>query len=114
MRRVVGIVLAAGESRRMGRLKALLPFGRGQSLSSVPGFAASELAAVVVVLGHRAADIAAVIQQLPVQLLHNPDYQHGMTTSVQVAQRDITPIPDAYLLALIDQPHLDQGAYSSF
>ena len=32
--------------------------------------------------------------------------QHGMTTSVQVALRDITPIPDAYLLALVDQPHI--------
>src|SRR5687767_4734859 len=39
-------------------------------------------------------------------MLHNPDYQHGMTTSVQVALRDITPIPDAYLLALVDQPHI--------
>jgi len=32
-----------------------------------------------------------------------------MTTSVQVALRDITPIPDAYLLALVDQPHLSLG-----
>ena len=109
MRRVVGIVLAAGESRRMGRLKALLPFGERTVIEQVlQPLLQAELAAVVVVLGHRAADIAAVIQQLPVQLLYNPDYQHGMTTSVQVALRDITPIPDAYLLALVDQPHLDQ------
>jgi molybdenum cofactor cytidylyltransferase len=110
MRRVVGIVLAAGESRRMGRLKALLPFGERTVIEQVlQPLLQAELAAVVVVLGHRAADIAAVIQQLPVQLLYNPDYQHGMTTSVQAALRDITPIPDAYLLALVDQPHLDQG-----
>jgi molybdenum cofactor cytidylyltransferase len=61
---------------------------------------------VVVVLGYRAADIAAVIRAMPVQLLHNPQYQHGMTTSIQVALRDITPVPDAYLVALVDQPHL--------
>ena len=91
----------------MGRLKALLPFGPHTVIEHVlqPLFQA-DLAAVTVVLGHRAPDIAAVLQGLPVQLLHNPQYQHGMTTSVQVALRDITPIPDAYLLALVDQPHL--------
>jgi molybdenum cofactor cytidylyltransferase len=107
--RVVGIVLAAGESRRMGQLKALLPFGERTVIEQVlQPLLQTELAAVVVVLGYRAADIAAVLQPLPVQLLHNPDYQHGMTTSIQVALRDITPIPDAYLVALVDQPHLGQ------
>lgn len=105
--RVVGVVLAAGESRRMGRLKALLPFGPHTVIEHVlQPLLQADLAAVTVVLGHRAADIAAVLEGLPVQLLHNPQYQHGMTTSVQVALRDITPIPDAYLLALVDQPHL--------
>jgi molybdenum cofactor cytidylyltransferase len=107
MKRVIGIVLAAGESRRMGHLKALLPFGKQTVIEQVlQPLLQAELAAVVVVLGYRAADIAAVIQQLPVQILHNPDYQHGMTTSVQVALRHITPVPDAYLLALVDQPQI--------
>jgi len=105
--RVVGVVLAAGESRRMGRLKALLPFGPHTVIEQVlQPLLQADLAAVAVVLGHRAADIAVVLQGLPVQLLHNPQYQHGMTTSVQAALRDITPIPEAYLLALVDQPHL--------
>lgn len=105
--RVVGVVLAAGESRRMGRLKALLPFGTHTVIEHVlQPLLQAELAAVAVVLGHRADDIATVLQGLPVQLLYNPQYQHGMTTSVQVALRDITPVPDAYLLALVDQPQL--------
>lgn len=105
--RVVGIVLAAGESRRMGRLKALLPFGTGTVIEQVlQPLLHAQLAAVVVVLGYRAADITAVIQHFPVQILYNPDYQQGMTTSVQVALRDITPLPDAYLLTLVDQPQL--------
>jgi CTP:molybdopterin cytidylyltransferase MocA len=110
MMRVVGIILAAGESRRMGRLKALLPFGEKTVIEQViQSLLHAELAAVTVVLGHRAADIAAVIQPWPVQMLYNPNYQHGMTTSVQVALRDIMPIPDAYLLALVDQPHIAPG-----
>src|SRR5207244_7492259 len=106
--RVVGVVLAAGESRRMGRLKALLPFGAHTVIEHVlQPLLQADLAAVAVVLGHRAADIAAVLENLPVHLLHIPQYHHGMTTSVQVALRDITPVPDAYLLALVHQrrPH---------
>lgn len=105
--RVVGVVLAAGESRRMGRLKALLPFGEYTVIEHVlQPLLQAELVEVAVVLGYRAADIAAVLQRWPVSLLHNSQYQHGMTSSVQVALREVHPIPDAYLFALVDQPHI--------
>lgn len=105
--RVVGVVLAAGESRRMGRLKALLPFGSATVIEQVvQPLLRAALVKIFVVLGHRASDIAAVLHPLPVHLLYNPDYRQGMTTSVQVALRHITPVPDAYLLALVDQPHI--------
>jgi molybdenum cofactor cytidylyltransferase len=110
MRRIVGVVLAAGESRRMGRLKALLPFGPRTVLEQVlQPLLQAALSGVVVVVGYRAADLTAVLASLPVQVLENPDYQHGMTTSVQVALRQITPLPDAYLLALVDQPNIGLG-----
>lgn len=105
--RVVGVVLAAGESRRMGQLKALLPFGEQTVVEHVlQPLLHAALAEVAVVLGHRAADIATVLQRWPVHILHNPHYLQGMTTSVQVALRDLSPIPDAYMLALVDQPHV--------
>jgi molybdenum cofactor cytidylyltransferase len=110
MRRIVGVVLAAGESRRMGRLKALLPFGPHTVLEQVlQPLLQAALSGIVVVVGYRAADLAAVLTALPVQILENPDYQHGMTTSVQVALRHITPLPEAYLLALVDQPNIGLG-----
>jgi molybdenum cofactor cytidylyltransferase len=105
--RVVGVILAAGESRRMGQLKALLPFGTYTVIEQViQPLLQADLADVVVVLGHRAAEIAVVLATWPVHVLYNPDYRQGMTTSVQVALRHITPLPDAYLLVLVDQPHL--------
>ena len=105
--RVAGVVLAAGESRRMGQLKALLPFGNRTVIEQVlEPLLNAELAQVAVVLGHRADEIAAVLEPLPVSLLRNPDYRLGMTTSVQVALRALHPVPDAYLLALVDQPQI--------
>lgn len=107
MKQVAGIILAAGESRRMGRLKALLPFGDRTVIEQVIApFLQSDLASVNVVLGHRADEIAAVLEPLPVHVLTNPNYRDGMTTSVQTALRYIAPIPDAYVLALVDQPQL--------
>ena len=104
---VAGVVLAAGESRRMGQLKALLPFGPRTVIEQVlQPLLSADLSEVAVVLGHRADEIAAVLEPLPVRLLYNPDYLLGMTTSVQVALRSLQPGPDAYLLALVDQPQI--------
>jgi molybdenum cofactor cytidylyltransferase len=105
--RIAGVVLAAGESRRMGQLKALLPFGCRTVIEQVlQPLLSAELSEVAVVLGHRADEIAAVLEPLPVRLLYNADYRLGMTTSVQVALRSLEPVPNAYLLALVDQPQI--------
>lgn len=107
VKQVAGVVLAAGESRRMGRLKALLPFGNRTVIEQVlHPLLQSDLVSITVVLGHRAEEIAAVLKALPVHLVTNPHYRDGMTTSVQAALRHITPLPDAYMLALVDQPQL--------
>jgi CTP:molybdopterin cytidylyltransferase MocA len=104
---VVGVVLAAGESRRMVKLKALLPFGDRTVIEQViHNLLQTNLDAVAVVLGHRAPEIAAVVEPLPVQILYNARYREGMTSSVQVALQQLTPVPEAYLFALVDQPHL--------
>ena len=105
--RVAGVVLAAGESRRMGQLKALLPFGSRTVIEQVlQPLLSADLAEVAIVLGHRADEIAAVLEPLPVRLLYNADYRLGMTSSVQAALRALDPVPDAYLLALVDQPQI--------
>ena len=58
--RVAGVVLAAGESRRMGQLKALLPFGSRTVIEQVlQPLLDADLSEVAVVLGHRAGEIAA-------------------------------------------------------
>lgn len=104
---VMGVVLAAGESRRMGQLKALLPFGDRTVIEQVVhALLQVALDGVAVVLGHRAPEIAAVLEPWPVQIIYNDRYRDGMTSSVQAALEQIAPVPDAYMLALVDQPHL--------
>ena len=79
------ILLAAGESTRMGQLKALLPW-RGQTLLEHQAAALLEGGAerVVVVLGHRADELRPLLEgKEGVSWKFNPDYRQGKTTSIK-------------------------------
>jgi molybdenum cofactor cytidylyltransferase len=58
---VAGIVLAAGESSRMGRDKALLPIGRETFVQHLIALLRGRVSPLVVVLGHHAEEIEAWI-----------------------------------------------------
>lgn len=85
---VDAVVLAAGESRRMGRPKMLLPWGEGTVLEAVVrSLLAAPVRRAAVVLGHRAAEHRAALRSLEregrVLLVENPRYREGMLTSAQ-------------------------------
>lgn len=104
-RRVTAVVLAAGESRRMGRNKLLLPWGDttvlGQTLANV---AASKIPNVIVVTGHNRHEIEELTSRHRLVTLFNQDYVKGMLTSVQTAIRSLPPAVEAALVTLGDQP----------
>ena len=101
------ILLAAGESSRMGQLKALLPW-RGQSLLEHQVSALREGGAdrVVVVLGHRADDLRPLLEGKDgVSWTLNPDYLQGKTTSIRAGLSVLDcPTLDVILLLNVDQP----------
>ena len=81
---VSGIILAAGESRRVGKLKQLLPFGNSTIIETViDNLLCAKLDEVIVILGHAAEKITAKIRHKSVKIVCNPDYKSGMLTSVQ-------------------------------
>jgi CTP:molybdopterin cytidylyltransferase MocA len=99
------IVIAAGESRRMGRMKPLLPLGSRTVLQRVvDGLLASGLSPVTVVLGHRADEVAECLQGRPVEITVNENYRQGMLSSIQWGVKRLPPECPALLLALGDQP----------
>jgi molybdenum cofactor cytidylyltransferase len=81
---VAGLVLAAGESSRMGRDKALLAY-RGRSfLETIVGkLREAEISRVVVVLGHHAEEIRQSVNLSGVEVVTNYDYLRGQTSSLQ-------------------------------
>jgi len=48
---------------------------------------------VVVVTGFHAADVESVLNGLPVEIIHNPQYQQGQSTSIRAGILALTPPP---------------------
>ncbi len=110
--RISAVILAAGESRRMGQPKLLLPWGKTSVLGQViETLSAAELTEMVVVTGgwHSAveAEAARLAQRQPVRTVFNPNYAAGeMLSSVQRGLRALPPECEAALIALGDQPQM--------
>ena len=102
---IVGIVLAAGMSTRMGELKQLLPFGQKPTVHWVVETLCESLESVVVVLGHRSGEIATVLANSPAKCVINSDYKLGMLSSLKCALQTLDRSAD-YLICLGDQPRL--------
>jgi len=104
---VSAIVLAAGQSKRMGRFKQLLTLGGKTFVECcVDNLLASEAEEVVVVTGHRDADVRAALAGRPVRFANNPEFREGMASSVKTGVRALAEDPGACLIALVDQPEI--------
>jgi molybdenum cofactor cytidylyltransferase len=105
---LAGVVLAAGESRRMGKPKQLLPFGERTILERVVDtLLTAGVGEVVVVLGHLADPVRAALGDRPVRTVVNASYRQGMLSSVKCGVRAIGAGFDAVLFSLGDQPHIE-------
>lgn len=108
-RRVGVIVLAAGMSTRMGRSKPLLPWdGRTVIETIVARLIAARPAEIVVVTGYQGDQVARVLTDLPVRIVHNPDFEHGeMLSSLKAGLRALPDSMAACLVVMGDQPFID-------
>jgi len=82
---VAGIILAAGEARRFGRPKQLLDW-RGEPFVRVVAKTALEagLSPIAVVTGAHADDVAHAVNDLPVHIVYNREWQSGQASSIRV------------------------------
>ena len=115
--RVAAVVLAAGASRRLGRPKQLVPF-RGEPLVRRAAYAALGAGADPVVTVIRSGDdaVAAILSELPVELVENADAASGMASSVRSGVAHLrSSVPDlgAVLLLTCDQPLVDAAYLES-
>lgn len=102
----VGVILAAGLSSRMGRPKALLPFGDTTFLGSLADVFTATLDQTIVVLGCHAEAIQPTLDGRPgLQTVLNADYELGMLSSLQ-AGLAVAPLDAPIAFTLVDHPGL--------
>jgi molybdenum cofactor cytidylyltransferase len=102
---ICAIVLAAGESRRMGIQKLLLPFGGKTVIGHVVDeLLGSDTEGVYVVVGYEGNRITEELSRLPVTVVPNPDYKVGMLSSVRCGLNALPEQCEKVLVALGDQP----------
>jgi len=106
--RVAVVVLAAGQSRRMGRLNKLVETLGSKPLVAYPVDAALASAAVevVVVTGNEPERVRAALAGREVRLVHNPDFTQGLASSLKTGIRALGEEVDGALICLGDMPRL--------
>lgn len=103
---ISGIVLAAGESARMGEPKQLLRF-RGEPLVRLAAAAALEhCARVTVVTGAIHRPIVDALAGLPVEVVRNENWREGIASSIRAGVGSVRPDVAACLVCLTDQPRI--------
>lgn len=106
---ITAVVLAAGQSKRMGRPKMLLPWGETTVLEHViHTLISAGLEEILVVTGGVREKVEALLQG-SARLVFNPDYERGeMLSSLQVGLREASG--EAVLVVLGDQPQVQKSS----
>jgi molybdenum cofactor cytidylyltransferase len=111
MGEIWAVILAAGESKRMGLPKMLLTFsGRTMIEKVITNVSESKIDKIIVVLGAYREALVELISKLPVKYCYNDNYKKGMLSSVQCGFRNLSSVCRAVLVFQGDQPLITSNA----
>jgi molybdenum cofactor cytidylyltransferase len=104
-KRIEGILLAAGESRRMGFPKPLLRIDGETFLTYVTRSMLTTVARVIIVLGaHRDAVASAIPADDRISVIENPEYRMGQLSSIKAGLGAVSAATAAAIVHLVDHP----------
>lgn len=104
---LVGLVLAAGSSRRLGTPKQLLPVGGTTLLDATLATARRcGLDQLLVTVGGAAEQVRATVDLADVEVVESPTHGEGCASSIRAAVDHVDPRADGIVLLLGDQPRV--------
>ena len=114
MSKTAVLILAAGESKRIGKPKQLLPYKKSNLLlEKIKQFQSLDRVQVFVVLGAYFKDIFPLLRELPVKVVMNTNWQEGMGSSlskgIELIQKK--EMFDRVLITLSDLPLMESSHY---
>lgn len=113
--RIAALVLAAGQSRRMGVTNKLLAEIDGKAMLArvLETVAESQCVSTLLVTGHEAGAVGALAEQFGISTVHNPDYEQGLSTSLKAGLASLGDDVDGAIVCLGDMPRLKPAALNS-
>ena len=116
MKNIGLIILAAGKASRMGKPKQQLTYQGNSLISHAVNIGLNSICKpVVVVLGAYKEQIKPQIEKLPIQIVENPHWKTGMSSSIRAgvtAIKESNPNLDALIIALADQPLISEAVFN--
>jgi molybdenum cofactor cytidylyltransferase len=105
---VAAVILAAGQSRRMGGPNKLLAQLDGKPLvrRAVEAALRSRAAWVTVVTGHQPELVRAALAGIPVAIVHNPEFAEGLSTSLRAGIAALPGEVEGAIVCLADMPEV--------
>lgn len=109
--RIAALILAAGQSRRMGEANKLLADigGRPMVAHVAEAAKASQADPVVAVLGHEAGHVRAALAGRDILFAENPDYAEGISSSLKAGLKALPRGVEGVLVCLGDMPRVTAG-----
>jgi molybdenum cofactor cytidylyltransferase len=108
--KIAAVVLAAGQSRRMGANKLTLALeGKPLIRHALDAIAASRIETTLVVLGHEAEALRAALGAVEARFIVNHDYAGGLSTSLKSGVAALPPEIDGAMIFLGDMPDIEPG-----
>jgi len=105
--KVASVILAGGGAKRMGYPKPLLMWkGKPILVHLIEASREAELCPILIISGAYHQDIQQVIRGFPVELIYNPDWENGQSTSVAAAIAALPAETEAAIFLLADQPFM--------
>jgi molybdenum cofactor cytidylyltransferase len=103
--RIAALLLAAGQSRRMGSNKLLAEIdGRPMVARTAQRLLSSHARPIIAVLGNEADRVDAALGKLPVERVENPSFADGLSTSLKRGIAALPPEADGVIVCLGDMP----------
>jgi molybdenum cofactor cytidylyltransferase len=106
---ISAVVLAAGQSKRMGQPKTLLPWGKSTIIEHVLSILLKAgVEDIHIVVGGLRKQLTLALRDYPLEIIYNKDYRNGeMLTSIQLGIQSLQNESGATLIVLGDQPQID-------
>lgn len=112
---ISAIILAAGQSKRMGRSKMILPWGNTTVLGKViETIKQAGVGDILVVTGGERAQVETIVAKYKVRMIRNENFEsEEMITSIQLGLREQHAESVAALICLGDQPQVEESSVRS-